>query len=465
MNFNTDTIVALSTPPGEGGLGVIRLSGKDAIRVADQIFKSKSGVKIREQKSFTASLGHVVSKKGKEEKILDEAILLLMRSPKSYTREDVVEISTHGSVAVLNAVVRSALEAGARSAEPGEFTKRAFLNGRIDLLKAEAVLDLIRAKTDRAREWASSRLEGRLSDKMRWAKDKLVEILSHLEAAIDFPEEELGAQTLPGLSSKLSSVASDLKELLSAAELGLIAGGGITVVIAGRPNAGKSSLMNRLCGKTRMIVTPFPGTTRDVVEEQVQIGGFPVRFLDTAGIRQTDHPIEKEGIRLSQQTFLSADLLLCVFDGSVSPLEESDLKFILELPDKKKIIVINKTDLPQQLNASHLKNLVKDAVVVETSCTLETGVQALENEILRFITKGSVEIPEDSVIGSARQKHLLEKTCKSVEDAARACREGLSPEFIAVDVRLALGALGEMVGDVVTDDVLDALFGQFCIGK
>ncbi len=460
-----DTIVAISTPPGEGGLGVVRVSGDRAITIADKIFRSKSGLKVRDQKSFTASFGHVILEWADEAKIVDEAILLLMRSPKSYTREDVVEISTHGSAAVLGAVVQSALEAGARLSEPGEFTKRAFLNGRIDLLQAEAVLDLIRAKTDKARQWASSQLEGHLSEKIHGAQKELVDILCHLEAALDFPEEELGAKKLSELEAKLSSVASSLRKVLSAAELGIVAKQGLTVAIIGKPNVGKSSLMNRLIGKNRVIVTPFPGTTRDVVEHEIQIGGFLVSLLDTAGIHETDHPIERAGIEVSKKTFFAADILLCVFDGSVQGPDPADLKFIQDLPETRKILVINKTDLAPKLDPAKLGSLVPEARVVKASCILETGVQALEKEILKVITKGNFEISEEAVISSPRQKDLLEKTCKNIENAVNACGRKLSLEFVAVDVRLALEPLGEMVGDVVTEDVLEALFSQFCVGK
>lgn len=455
-----DTIVALSTPPGEGGLGVARLSGKKALEIADKIFKAASGLKVCDQKSFTASYGRVVF----EGKTVDEALLLLMRAPKSYTREDVIEISTHGSAVVLGAVIQAALQAGARMAEPGEFTKRAFLNGRIDLLQAEAVLDLIRAKTDLARRWSLSQLEGHLSEKIISAKNNLVETLSHLEAAVDFPEEELDVDPFEGLRLKLSALAREIRSLLSASEMGETVRRGLTVVIVGKPNVGKSSLMNRLIGRNRVIVTPFPGTTRDVVEDEIHVGGFPIRLLDTAGIHDTEHPIEKEGIERSRKAQLAADLVIAVLDASV-PLGEADKKLLELLPERKKIFAINKTDLPRYLDTAELKKCTGHFPVVEISCVIESGTKPLVNEILRFISKGNFEIPQEGVIGSTRQKDLLKKVCEDVENASDACAEKLSAELIAVDIRSALGHLGEIVGEVVNDDVLDVLFSRFCIGK
>ncbi len=455
-----DTIVALSTPPGEGGLGVVRLSGKKAVEIADKIFTAASGLKVCGQKSYTASYGRVVF----GGKTVDEALLLLMRSPKSYTREDVVEISSHGSAAVLGAVIQAVLRAGARMAEPGEFTKRAFLNGRIDLLQAEAVLDLIRAKTDLARRWSLSQLEGHLSKKIILAKNKLVEILSHLEAAIDFPEEELGAHPLEGIRLKLSALAQEMRGLLASSDMGEIARRGLKAVITGKPNVGKSSLMNRLVGRDRVIVTPFPGTTRDVVEVEIQVGGFPVRLFDTAGIHETEHPIEKEGIEMSRKAHLAADLVIAVFDAS-APLDAADKKLLETLSEQKKIFAINKSDLPKRLDSAELKKYTGNFSVVEISCTNGSGTKSLENEILRFIMKGEFEIPQEGIMGSPRQNNLLKKVCEDLENASKGCVEKLSPELIVVDIRSALGHLGEIVGEVVTDDVLEALFSHFCVGK
>src|SRR3990167_8965301 len=296
--FDTDTIAAVSTPAGEGGIGIIRISGREAIPIADRLFESKKGISVSDQKSFAAQYGHIISTEspgGKE--VIDEALLLVMRAPKSFTREDVVEISAHGGTAVLQAILRLILKARARPAEKGEFTKRAFLNGRIDLIQAEAVLDLVKAKTELGRRWAAAQLEGGLSEKIRNFKRELLDILTHLEASIDFPEDSPDMDSIPKLGQRLGILSHGLKQLISNAAFGILAKNGLKVVIAGRPNVGKSSLMNQLARANRVIVTPYPGTTRDVIEEEIEIQGFSVRVVDTAGIQETTHPIEREGIK------------------------------------------------------------------------------------------------------------------------------------------------------------------------
>ena len=461
-----DTIAAISTPLGEGGIGVVRLSGKDAVAVADSLFESSTKKRVADQKTFTVQHGHVVLKNGAHLKeTVDESLLLLMRAPKSYTCEDVVEISAHGGSAVLRKILELAVQAGARLALPGEFTKRAFLNGRIDLLQAEAVLDLIQAKTEQSRRWAASQLGGSLSRNMQGMKDELVGILSHLEAAVDFPDDFPETESIPEIKKKFHKLENEVKAMLNSSELGLLAKRGLKVVILGRPNVGKSSLMNCLIKANRVIVTPYPGTTRDVVEEEMQIGGFPVRILDTAGIQDTEHPIEKEGIERSRKAILSADLILFVVDGS-KVLGEADKKLLEETESSQKILVVNKVDLPKKFDPEILQAIAnKDVPVVESSCVTGNGVEALEKEILRFILGGRAQVPDETVVSSVRQKDLLEKMLLSLQNASEACTKNLSPEFIAVDVRLTLDHLGVLVGEVVTDDVLDVIFERFCIGK
>ncbi len=463
--FDQDTIAAISTPPGEGGIGVIRLSGPEAFAVADRIFESKKKIRVADQESFTAQYGHVVSKDdGAKPEVIDEVLLLVMRAPRSYTCEDVVEISAHGGSAVLRAILGLAVKGGARLAAKGEFTKRAFLNGRLDLLQAEAVLDLVRTKTELGRRWATAQLEGALSRKIQGIKDELVGVLSHLEASIDFPDDFVEADPQERMAERFADAACRLKELLSGAETGRIAKRGLEIVIAGRPNVGKSSLMNCLARTNRVIVTPYPGTTRDVVEEEVDIGGFPVRVLDTAGIQDTDHPIEKEGIERSKRAVDRSDLVLYVIDASEAwNLEDEEL--LRDLGDKNKIIVLNKADLPRKLEAASLKAKLNGAPWVESSCVTEEGTRALEQEIFRSLSGGKTTASDEPLISTVRQSDLIERALKSAEDALAACRAGLSAELIAVDTRLALEHLGALTGEVVTDDILDALFDQFCIGK
>lgn len=455
-----DTIAAIATASGDGGVGIVRLSGKEAITIAGKIFISKNSQNAEDQKGFTARYGRVVS----EGKILDEAILLVMRAPKSYTAEDVAEIQVHGGSVVLQEVLALAIRQGARLAQPGEFTQRAFLNGRIDLLQAEAVLGLIQAKTEKSRQWATAQLEGSLSKKTAWMRAELLEILSFLEASIDFPEDDLETGDYSGIEKKLNSLRTQIQALLSGSSLGLLARRGVRVALWGRPNAGKSSLMNSLTRHNRVIVTPTPGTTRDVVEDEVQLEGFPVKFLDMAGIQESGNLIEKESVSRSRQAMTGSDLVLYVLDanGSWGP---QDTALFHEIGPKPKIIVLNKSDLPVKVGPGELKKLGGDARVVETSCQTGKGVEALEKQIVQWITGGGLRSADEDVISSVRQKDVLEKMLLTVQTAQNACQARLSPELVAVDVRLAMDHLGALVGEIVTDDLLDILFSQFCIGK
>lgn len=459
-----DTIAAISTPIGEGALGVIRLSGPDAIAIADKIFTSKNKKPVREQKAFTAQVGHVIFQKdSKNPKVIDEVLLLVMRAPKSATCEDVVELSAHGGLATLQAVLECAIRAGARIAEKGEFTKRAFLNGRMDLLQAEAVLDLVSAQTELGRAWAAAQLDGVLSNKMKGFKNELLDILTQVEASIDFPDDFLEPDSFFKIEKRLSAVMASIRNMLSGSEIGLIVKKGLKVVIVGLPNVGKSSLMNCLVKENRVIVTAYPGTTRDTVEEAIQIQGFPIRLVDTAGIQDCTHPIEREGIERSKLAVAAADLVLYVVDGSQA-FCAADRELLEGLSDRKKIIVINKSDLPQRLRPQDFQEWAKGAAV-QASCVLESGVKVLEENIVSFMSSGQIPASDEGVVSSLRQKDLLEKVYQSLSDASAACRENRSPELLAVDIRLALDHLGMLVGEVVTDDILECLFSQFCIGK
>ncbi len=459
-----DTIAAIATPPGEGGIGIVRLSGKNSLAIAEQIFESKQKKKVCEQKNFTVRHGHVVARSGQTKKTVDEALLTVMRSPKSYTGEDVVEISTHGGQAVLQEVLRLATQAGARLAEPGEFTKRAFLNGRMDLLQAEAVLDLIQAKTAQTLRWASSQLEGTFSRKMCAVKEALLELLSHLEADVDFPDDFPDTDSTKQIERKLLASQADIQALLDGSRLGFLAKRGLKVAIWGRPNVGKSSLFNQLTSSNRVIVTPYPGTTRDVVEEEVAIAGFPVRLQDTAGVQQTQNPIEKEGVERSRKAMDSADLVVFVLDGSQN-LHPQDKELFEECREKAMILVLNKSDLSPKIGQQDLCAFGVTSPVVSCSCLEEKGVEGLKQEIFRFISKGIVEIPDEAVVSTVRQKNALQEAADDLKRAHEACVKCFSSEFIASDVRRALDQLGILVGEVVTDDVLETLFSKFCIGK
>ncbi len=460
-----DTIAAIATASGEGGIGIVRISGTDAIAIAGRIFEPHRKKDTAGQKSFTASYGHVVTQKpAGTADVVDEAILLLMRAPKSYTAEDVAELQVHGGSAVLQAVLTLAVREGARLAAPGEFTKRAFLNGRIDLLQAEAVLDLIQARTDRSRRWASAQLEGILSVKAREIKTELLEILAHLEASIDFPEDDVEAADTAVMEKKLSAIKFQIDGLLKGSELGILAKRGLRAVFWGRPNTGKSSLMNRLARQNRVIVTPEPGTTRDVVEEEIQIDGFPVRLTDTAGIQETDHPIEKEGVARSRKAAAGADVILFVLDAS-AVVNADDKTLYREAGAAPKIIILNKCDLPAMANVAGLEDWDQKIPVIKTSCQTGQGIENLEKEILRSVTGSGAGAEAESVVSSIRLREALEKISAALQESLLSCRGKASPELIAVDVRVALDHLGVMVGDIITDDVLDILFNKFCIGK
>lgn len=464
-NFSEDTIAAISTPLGEGGIGVVRLSGKKALEIADKLFESKKKLPVASQASHSVQYGHIVLKDSKSaRRVIDEVLVLVMRTPKSYTREDVVEISAHAGPAVLQAILELAIQNGARLAEKGEFTKRAFLNGRLDLLQAEAVLDLIQAKTSLTREWAASQLDGVLSRRIQSIRRELIEVLSHLEASIDFPDDFPETDSMGVLGRRLEEVSRDLEKILAGAQFGVVVKRGLRVVLSGCPNVGKSSLMNALSRSNRVIVTPYPGTTRDIVEEEIQIRGIPVRLLDTAGIQDTKHPIEKEGVDRSRKAIDGSDLVLYVLDASQG-LTTADRRLLEELDDRDLILVVNKADLPSRVDRDSLMALFPEWAVAWTSCMTGDGIDELDELIYRYVTQGNQDPSTEIVISSVRQKDLLEKALKAVEDSRNGRRNHLSPEMVAVDVRLALDCLGGMVGEVLTEDILEVLFSQFCVGK
>jgi tRNA modification GTPase len=458
-----DTIAAIATASGEGGIGIIRLSGPKAIEIADRIFRAHSKVKIQDQKNFTVRLGQVVDPTTSAEKVLDEVLALVMRGPKSYTGQDIVELSCHGGIVVLQEILSAALKAGARLADPGEYTKRAFLNGRMDLIQAEAVLDVIHAKTEKNRQWASAQLEGSLSRQLQKLKSDLVEILSHLEAGVDFPDDFPDTDSRPVIQEKLRRVYQRAKDLLSGADLALLSKRGLNVVIWGRPNVGKSSLFNALVKKNRVIVTPYPGTTRDIVDEEISIEGFLIRLHDTAGVHATDQPIEMEGIERSKKAVQGADLVLFVVDGSQGWLTE-DQKLYEALGSLKRLLIINKSDLTSKIDTNALSAIRVDGTL-SLSCFKEDGVLSLEKELACFMRQGSASSAEEGQVTTVRQKELLEQVSKDLERAMAACDKNLSEEFVASDVNSAVHHLGELVGEVVTEDILERIFQQFCIGK
>lgn len=458
-----DTIVAISTPLGESGIGIVRMSGKRALRIADEIFVSKDGKVPSKLPTFTTHYGHIVDRDQRPE-VIDEVILTIMRAPKTYTREDIVEINCHSGITCLKKVLDLVVSLGARVAQPGEFTKRAFLNGRIDLAQAEAVLDVIRAKTDSSLRVALNQLEGVLSKEVRSLRCQLLDILANVEAGIDFPEEDIEVATLSKLQESLKAVAENLEHLLATADRGQVLREGVTTVICGRPNVGKSSLMNALLRKGRVIVTPIPGTTRDTIEEVANIGSIPIKVVDTAGIVETVDLIAKECVQRSQMYLARADLVLLVLDGS-ERLTDEDRRLLVEVKNRPAVAVINKIDLDQRIELEELRESLPGKRIIKISATQRIGLQLLEDAITQMVWRGEVPTTDEPLVTNVRHKDALVKALRAIGKAAKGMEEGVGLELVAIDLKEGLDGLGEIVGEVVTEDLLDRIFSEFCIGK
>jgi len=464
-----DTITAISTPIGESGIGIVRISGKEALSIADKIFVSKGGNKPYDFKTYTTHYGWIVSKSlqheasGLKQEIIDEVILTVMRAPRSYTKEDIVEINCHGGIVALRRVLELVLENGARLAEPGEFTKRAFLNGRIDLTQAEAVLDIIRAKTQSSLNIGLEQLKGGLSVKINKIRKVLLDILSVLEANIDFPEEDTGSVNLKGIIEQLNNIDKELKDILENARFGRILREGISAVICGRPNVGKSSLLNTLLKQERSIVTSIPGTTRDTIEEVIDIKGIPIRIVDTAGIIEPKDLVEKKAIQRSKKCIDLADLVILLFDGSQRLTQEDNL-LINRLKEKTILAVINKIDLKQKVERN--KILKKFQGFIEISAKKFKNINLLEDAIAKLIYNGKVSTPAEPILASnLRHIEAIKKAQGFIKQAANSSDKGFSLEFIAQDIKDALLYLDGILGRRFSEDLLDKIFSEFCIGK
>ena len=453
-----DTIAAIATALGEGGLAVIRISGPKALDVADRAFApaGKGSVKPSAAATHTIHFGHVM----REGQIVDEALLAVMRSPRTFTREDVVEITCHGGILAAKMVLDSVLANGARLAEPGEFTRRAFLSGRIDLAQAEAVADVIHSRTDLALRAANEQLAGKLSQRINKLRDEMLETLAHVEAHIAFPDDDIAVDTRDQLVSRLSRGMVFMDELLRTAHEGQILRHGIRAAIIGRPNAGKSSLLNQLLGHDRAIVSAIPGTTRDTIAETANIRGLPVVFIDTAGLCEARDEIELEGVRRSRETLQQAEFILHVFDAS-EPLTEADERYLSEFADKQRILVRNKVDLPARLQfASSLKG-----PVVEVSCVTGQGIEPLKDIMKELAWSGEIRAEMLQVMINSRHQDALNRARVAVQRTLAALAENQTLELVALDLRIAVNAVGEIVGQTTTEDLLDFIFRQFCIGK
>ena len=444
----SDTIAAISTPPGEGAIALVRVSGANAIEVADKIFHGKEP-----PSEFEPRVQHLGEIFGPEDQLIDQVVLSVHHAPASYTGEDLIEISCHGGTLVSAKVLEACLRAGARPARPGEFTERAFLNGKMDLTQAEAVIDLIRAKTDLALRSATEQLEGRLGAQIRKIRDELVELLAHINASIDFPEEGVTPDEGETLRARLDLIREEIAALLATADQGRILREGVRVVIYGATNAGKSSLLNRLLGYDRVIVSDTHGTTRDTIEEMVNLNGVPVRLLDTAGLRTSTSELEREGIARTEKSLQLADLRLHIADRNAP----KPAHFEERNRDLNEIVVLNKGDLPETGDW-------KDFHALRISCLTGEGLPELRTEILTRITKQNLK-PESPLAINARHRDCLRRALESCDRGATAQAQGLSSEYAAIHLNEALRAVGQVIGVVDVEQILDSVFSQFCIGK
>lgn len=460
MDF--DTIAAISTPPGEGGIGIVRISGDEAIEIADKLY-SMGKKSLADQDTHTIHYGKVVNPKTGD--IVDEVMVSVMRAPKTYTREDVVEINSHGGILVVNKVLQVVLNNGARLAEPGEFTKRAFLNGRIDLSQAEAVMDMIRAKTDRAMHVAVDQLDGQMARLIRDLRQKILDTLAQVEVNIDYPEyDDVEEMTSQLLEDKAREVKADIQKLLETAQQGKILREGLATAIIGRPNVGKSSLLNTLLRQDKAIVTDVAGTTRDVIEEYVNVKGVPLKLIDTAGIRETDDEVERIGVDRSRQAIQQADLILLVFNQS-EKLTAEDVALIEATKGQNRIILLNKTDLDQQLNVDKLSQLIANDPIVGTSMMTQAGMDELQNKIAELFFSGQTGERDATYVSNTRHIALLEEAEDALSEVLNGIALDMPVDLVQIDMRRAWDLLGEITGDSVQDELITKLFSQFCLGK
>ena len=457
-----DTIAAIATPRGEGGIGIVRISGVLAIPIVCKLFRSPRCISPSEFPTHTLNYGHIIDPISDD--VVDEVMVGIMRAPKSYTTEDVVEFNCHGGIVPLQRVLELTLQAGARLAAPGEFTKRAFLNGRIDLAQAEAVVEVIKSKTDLARRVAIDVLTGRLSREVNALSDRLADLLAEVEASVDFPDEDLDFMATDAMSQTARLIQRDLTELLATASEGKILREGISVAIVGKPNVGKSSLLNALLQAERAIVTDIPGTTRDTIEESLNLEGIPIKLVDTAGIHETDDIVERQGVDRSRTYLDSADLVLMMFDASQA-LMDADFALLREANSRRTILILNKIDLPIVTLPVDLPPIVPQNRIVQTSVLFEKGIEQLKSVILQEVFGDTFPSGESPIVTNVRHYDALRRAEIALDHAIESLQGEMSPEFTAVDLRSSLDCIGEIVGKTTTDDILERIFSQFCVGK
>ncbi|WP_142413710.1 tRNA uridine-5-carboxymethylaminomethyl(34) synthesis GTPase MnmE [Hathewaya massiliensis] len=454
-----DTIVAVATSMGEGGISIIRVSGHRALDIVDKIFRGKNKKSLKDMKTYTMRYGYIVDSEGHD---LDEVIISFMKGPRSFTAEDTIEINCHGGVVVTNSILSEVIKAGARLAEPGEFTKRAFLNGRIDLSQAEAVIDIIRAKTELSAKSAVMQSEGKISKEIKALREELLAIIAHIEATVDYPEDDLEEVTNEKATEELTKMLENINELLESAEEGKILREGLKLVIVGKPNVGKSSLLNALLREQRAIVTDVPGTTRDVIEEYINLNGVPVQVVDTAGIRETEDIVEKIGVQKSKEKIEEADLIVFMLDVS-RDLDEEDKEIFSYIKDKNYVILLNKTDLNAKIDKNTL-DFIDESKLYKVSAKTGEGIEILKNIIKDMFFKGEID-SENVFITNNRHKEALIRAKENIESALNTLSTVFAIDLASIDLRNAWSNLGEITGDTLEEDIIHKIFSKFCLGK
>lgn len=459
MDF--DTITSISTPMGEGAIGIVRLSGPQAIEIGDALYKGKK--KLSEVDTHTINYGHIIDPETNE--TVEEVMISVLRAPKTFTREDIIEINCHGGILTINRILELTMTYGARMAEPGEYTKRAFLNGRIDLSQAEAVMDFIRSKTDRASKVAMNQIEGRLSDLIKKQRQSILEILAQVEVNIDYPEyDDVEDATTEFLLEQSKNIKEEINRLLETGTQGKIMREGLSTVIVGRPNVGKSSMLNNLIQDNKAIVTEVAGTTRDVLEEYVNVRGVPLRLVDTAGIRDTEDIVEKIGVERSRKALSEADLILFVLNNN-EPLTEDDQTLYEVVKNEDIIVIINKTDLEPRLDIDEVKEMIGDMPLIQTSMLKQEGIDELEIQIRDLFFGGEVQNQDMTYVSNSRHISLLKQARHSIQDAIDAAESGVPMDMVQIDLTRIWEILGEIIGESASDELIDQLFSQFCLGK